>query len=307
MINNGDSLKQIQAKRKNGELLLALQESHSILSEEPANFDVMLEYNSIIEELRSKSLRSYMHANGVPPILLVTLWGTGSRFIRQELTENLRIPIRDEVTVGADLYGTLERKRLRNLVEEGGVVFSHIYPTKANLVALKNSGLKKMIFNLRDPRQATLSVMHYFNRINQDRIDRLLPMLDNMLPGYSFNWPEMRQIDYMIENFLPPAIELLVGWSNQDTNPDFNIEIKFTHYERLRQDYTRFFEEIMEFYEIDRTRFNFSKRPRSYEQGEAGFRKGLLNEWRSVMTIDQQDKATSMIPEYLFEHFSWEK
>ena len=78
----------------------------------------------------------------------------------------------------------------------------------------------------------------------------------------------------------------------------------FTRHEDLAKDSNTFFKSILDFYEID---FSLFTMPQPPEPGKSNFRKGSVNEWREVFTLEQREKATSLIPQDLFDRFEWVK
>ena len=67
-----------------------------------------------------------------------------------------------------------------------------------------------------------------------------------------------------------------------------------------------FFKDILDFYCCDSTLFSFENLPIK-KVGELNFRKGEIDEWRKVLTKEQQMKLTQMMPEKFFTKFKWDK
>lgn len=181
------------------------------------------------------------------------------------------------------------------------VIVDHPPASPANLTTL-NISLDRLIVNVRDPRQALLSWVHYMNYFRYtNNIDGLL---ESQIPKDYFLLSQTEQISWQIDNFyLPVAIKWIEGWLDAQDNPLFYPKILFTTHEDLVANPKGYFESILEFYEIEKTRFVFPDKP-EFKQ-KTHIRKGRVDEWREVFTPQQAEKASAMIPERLFSKFGW--
>jgi hypothetical protein len=64
-----------------------------------------------------------------------------------------------------------------------------------------------------------------------------------------------------------------------------------------------FSDRVLDFYEIDRTRFTMPIAPTRH--GDRNFRAGPAMSWRDQLTPAQMERASSMIPDALFDRFGW--
>ena len=181
------------------------------------------------------------------------------------------------------------------------IVVDHSPASPVNLTTL-NICLDKLIVNVRDPRQALLSWVHYMNYFRYT--NNIEGVLESQIPKNYFSFLQTEQISWQIDNFyLPVAIKWIEGWLDAKENPLFYPKILFTTHENLVANPRAHFESIFEFYEIDRERFIFPEKPEFKKNTH--IRKGRVDEWREVFTPQQAEKASAMIPERLFSKFGW--
>ncbi|MEG5188103.1 tetratricopeptide repeat protein, partial [Microcoleus sp. ARI1-A4] len=234
----------------------------------------------------------------VPGILLNTLAKSGSFYILEAIYKGLNInwmPISAESEV-------IKRADIGILASGMNATQEHLHPSSRNL-CLISEVLDKLVVHVRDPRQATISWVHHLIKTTREIKDvrSLLPAIPTA-ENY-FSWSLTEQISWQIESgYLPIAISFIEGWLNAEADPSFYPEILFTKYEDLAAEPQAFFESILKFYKIEKFPFTFPEPP---QQGKLHYRKGKADEWREVFTPEQAEKASSMIPQRLFDRFGW--
>jgi len=233
-----------------------------------------------------------------PGILLNTLPKSGSFYILEAIYKGLNInwmPISAESEV-------IKRDDIAILASGMNASQEHLHATSRNL-CLISEFLDKLVVHVRDPRQATLSWVHHLIKTTREIKDviSLLPAIPAAKNYFSLSLTE--QISWQIESgYLPIAINFIEGWLNAEADPLFYPDILFTKYEDLATDPQAFFESILKFYNIEKFPFTFPEPP---QQGKLHYRKGRADEWREVFTAEQVEKASSMIPQRLFDKFGW--
>lgn len=182
-----------------------------------------------------------------------------------------------------------------------GVIVDHPPASPANLTAL-NICLDRLIVNVRDPRQALLSWVYYMNYFRYT--NNIEGLLESQIPRDYFLLSQTEQIGWQIDNFyLPVTIKWIEGWLDAQENPLFYPKILITTHENLVADPKGYFESILEFYEVEKTRFVFPEKPEFRQKTH--IRKGRVDEWKEVFTPEQAERASAMIPERLFRKFGW--
>jgi tetratricopeptide (TPR) repeat protein len=182
------------------------------------------------------------------------------------------------------------------------VIQEHIPANPENMLVL-NLCIDRIIVQVRDPRQGLLSFLHYVKYLRHT--NNIEGVLEARLPENYFSLSLEKQIDWQIEHYwIPHTTYWINSWIEAQKNPLFYPKIMFTTHEQLVADSKAFFETILDFYEIDRSRFKFPEKPVFEEKTH--MRKGSVDEWKTVLTDKQKEKASSMIPAHFKKLFAWE-
>ncbi|MEK0195365.1 tetratricopeptide repeat protein, partial [Microcoleus anatoxicus] len=180
---------------------------------------------------------------------------------------------------------------------------AHLPASINNLLAI-SLVVDRLIVNVRDPRQALLSLVHYLHTDRDVWQDQLHWFYYLNLPENYFSLSFTEQINWQMDNwYLPASIKWIEGWLDAEENTSFYPKILFTQHEELAANSQAFFERILEFYEIDKSRFTMPPPP-DFQHGKHN-RKGSVDEWRNVFTPEQAERASSMIPKRLLNRFGW--
>ncbi|MEG3969483.1 tetratricopeptide repeat protein [Microcoleus sp. T2B6] len=239
-------------------------------------------------------------ANGeIPGIFLNTLPKSGSMYVLEAISNGLNKPW---MRIVVDDGENISRGAVNILADEMKLAHEHLPASLRNL-CLITEVLDRLIVHVRDPRQAILSWVHHLSKTIAETEDvislmHIIPDAENY-----FSLSLTDQISWQIEKgHLSAVINFIEGWLDAEANPSFYPKILFTKYEDLAADPQAFFESILNFYEIDKSRFTFPEPP---QQGKLHYRQGRADEWREVFTSEQAAKASSMIPKRLFDKFGW--
>jgi hypothetical protein len=197
------------------------------------------------------------------------------------------------------LNGEIDPDRIRRFAGSNQLSQDHIAGSPHNR-SLLNKYLDRFVVHLRDPRQATLSMIHYANLSSKKggTPDDHFPQR----PVDYFEWDLEKQIDRQLDLFLPLLVKFSEGWLESAEDPGFRPKILFTHQEELSRDGESVINRILEFYGIEHLALVDLDFPKP---GEMHFRKGSTNEWQTVFTAKQCDKAASLIPVHLVKKFNW--
>ncbi|MCH9614337.1 MAG: hypothetical protein SP1CHLAM54_17050 [Chlamydiia bacterium] len=189
----------------------------------------------------------------------------------------------------------INETNFRTVVDKKFLTQNHLTATPENIAMLKKYGVKKMLLHVRDPRQAVLSWLHHLkkNTIYNKWFD---------LPDDYIEMEFEDQVDWNIENFFKPAVQFIEDWLDFMETDD-ELKIHLTTFEVMIQDPVSFIQEALAFYDVDGSEFTTPLKPSSGMH----FRKGLVDEWREVMTDEQKELVNSLMPERFFEIFGWER
>lgn len=235
---------------------------------------------------------------GLPPMLINTLPKSASESIWNRLAEGLQLA-QTHLSIGLFPDCCLVPARLKSAAEGGLIAKEHVPATPHNLAELRVNGLNKVVFHVRDPRQATLSWAHFVHDDVSMRLmgpiwRRIVPpasVLSGTLPGL---------LDWCIEHYLPAEIAFMEGWRQVAEDPDSGIQVLFMTFERFLTDPDGYMAEVLDFYGIDRAGFAAEA-----EAEVVHLRKGQTEEWRGVLSADQQRRAWAQIPAPLAEAYNW--
>jgi hypothetical protein len=112
-------------------------------------------------------------------------------------------------------------------------------------------------------------------------------------------------ISWHIENYLPSEVDWIDGWTQVSESADWSdLRILLTRFEDFKVDQKKYFQKILDFYNIDKDAGRFVKKEKPKE-GQMHFRKGLTNEWQSVFSKEQIQRANEIVPRRLIERFGW--
>ena len=231
-------------------------------------------------------------------IIFNTLPKSGSIYIGETLSKGLNVPFQS-ISNGYFPKDLINIDQLKKAVSTGGILQDHFDPSPHNIQILKAMNCKKIIVNIRDPRQSLLSFVHHLNNIKDNKL--LLLRLCPVPPEEYYSWSLHDQIDWNIDNYLPLCIEWIQKWVFAKNNEQ-NLTIKFTFYEDFIKNKVKFINDILEFYSIPLKKYKHMSLPLtpSYH-----FRKGEKDEWRYIFTPRQQERITCLIPPEFFELFPW--
>ncbi|MBI2840259.1 MAG: sulfotransferase domain-containing protein [Acidobacteria bacterium] len=178
----------------------------------------------------------------------------------------------------------------------------HAAPHRINVATLEQF-FPKVLIQVRDPRQATLSWLHHFNRFYSDDLTTRVLRRYFSMPG---DFPELgleRQLDFWIDRWLPLLVDWISGWLAIIDSREFSIEFDVFRYEDFAADNKRFLSRLCAFIGVPENSARVVPTP---TPGDLHFRKGLVDEWKDVMTDAQEAKATALIPKWMRERFSWD-
>ncbi|MEM9753187.1 MAG: sulfotransferase domain-containing protein [Planctomycetota bacterium] len=239
-----------------------------------------------------------------PSVVLITLPKSGSMFIRNTLQRDLDLEYAE--FSGGYFPHDLINEWLTQHFSRGSYVFqSHIDADPLNIYQLARY-TPRVVVHVRDPRQATLSWTHHIDKVHADpNLRGRLAVAHPDLPGDYFDRPFEDRLQWQLEHHLPACVAWVRGWCEQADRPDSPLQIMFTTFANIKADPASFFAGLLGHYGIDATRLNQESLHAERREGTDHFRKGKLDEWRSVFSEAQRIQATQMIDPKLAERFDW--
>jgi hypothetical protein len=236
----------------------------------------------------------------IPSVLFNTLPKSASVFVLETLAKTLGKPV---VSVSSGYFprDQLDFRQVRKLIAARAIAQSHVDASEFNRRYL--GSIDKVIVQFRDPRQATLSWLHHLERLRKEGQDDLIMAVTPPLPEGYFGYDLAKKIDYQINLYLPQVL----GWQSEwvsyldlANDPD---RFMLNTFEAFAASAERYFASILDFLGVDPRH-----RTGIYEvtpTTERNFRKGSVDEWRTVFSDSQSRRATAMIPLALKARFDW--
>jgi len=193
-------------------------------------------------------------AEPLPAIILNTLPKSGSIYIGRTLADGLGIKYSlESISHGFFPNYYIIPNKLLALSKESALRQEHFDPNPVNLQLLKKWA-PRIILNVRDPRQATLSWLHHANRLAREHPDGINYTIHELPDGY-LGWPIERQLDWQIDTHLVSAVGWLRNWFDWIDSDHAGPKVLVTRLEDLVADEQAFFERILEFLRIPKERF----------------------------------------------------
>lgn len=233
-------------------------------------------------------------------VLITTMPKAGTYYLARLFSEGLGL----RPLIVSNQYfpeDTIYQPRLREF-SRGGYVSQDHFPASPINIAHLGHVTEKIVVHVRDPRQATLSYIHFLNDdMFQSNLEETNKLIFPTLPQDFFERDLSGRLDWGVDHWMPELIAWVEQWvavGQQST-----VKVKFTRYEDLVEDPATFTNGILDFLGIPKTRFTA---PELELNAEVHFRKGETDEWRGVFNEQQAARANGFIPSTLSERFSWQ-
>jgi len=236
---------------------------------------------------------------GVPPILSIALPRSGSIFIATSLCLGLAVPHTYLAATTRHLSGPPIPSAIERFSGGGAVCRVHWIATEEILSLLKRYHVTTLTVHVRDPRQCMLSAAHLHARVSTELLPGnenremlgIQPRFSSILEYLDYYFPAIKQYGDFLQSWLRVA------------NKDNHFRIKFTYFEDMKRDQRVFFEDLLNFFNVDPSLFAWEKIPAKEET--LFFRKGEIDEWRDIFSPEQKKAAWDIMPRETWEYFGW--
>ena len=168
----------------------------------------------------------------------------------------------------------------------GVMAKEHIGPAPFNLTALRAAGIDRVLVHVRDPRQALLSWVHFV----RDDVGRRLngPLWRTTVPPAPvLEGPMAALIDWCLDHYLPHLMAFIDGWAAVRDGADAPVRVEILTFEAFVADPAAYLRRALAFWDIDPRLFDLEA-----EVGDIHRRRGAVDEWRTVFSPAQADRAT---------------
>lgn len=246
-------------------------------------------------------------ANGVPGIFLNTQFKSGSVFLKRALNRGLNMPWLFLFPEG--VTGTAVPEWWDEFAKGGALSQQHEAFSDTLVDNLKKAPNAKLILHLRDPRQAALSAVHFYERVIREGPDYARRSLIWEMPEGYADWSFEQRADLFLglaediddswltwsrQNFEGQVL-WLDRWLEAVEKNEIPIDFVVTDYADLVADQSAFFSSLLDQLDIPESMFEFSEVVHRPKKGTAHYRKGDPKEWREAFSARQKAKMQEMM------------
>ncbi len=242
--------------------------------------------------------REAAKAAGRPSILMTTMPKSASESLWNSLATGLGLG-QSHVSIGLFPECQLVPCRVHELARGGVIAKEHIGPGRHNLTILADAGIDRILVHLRDPRQAVLSWAHFV----RDDISRrmLAPIWRKIVPPAALLDRSLHQvIDWCLDRYYPLLVAFIEAWYLLECNSAAGLRVRCLTFETFVADRDGYLAEVLEFYRLEPRIMSLHEQAATIH-----WRRGEIDEWRSVFTAEQSRRASDALSPSLCEHFGW--
>jgi len=244
--------------------------------------------------------RNAANERGVPGLLFNTIPKSASESIWNRLAEGLGLA-QSHISLGLFPACTVVPQRVAELKLGGFIAKEHLAASTFNIKALADQGIDRLVFNLRDPRQATLSWVYF---VREDVSMRLMgPIWRRTVPPAEVLRADFTVLlDWCIKHYLATLVEMVQGWRRLRQDAGAAIRIAFQSFEQYVEAPQSYIEAFLDFNGLSEDLFASDAMAETIH-----LRKGMKDEWRDVFSKSQKDRAWKAIPRDMAEEFGWRR
>jgi Sulfotransferase domain len=235
----------------------------------------------------------------LPPILINTMPKSGSIYLTRTIAASLGIDFSLESLADGSFPSYVMIPRALENLRRGDVVRHEHFDASPINLAICARHIDRVVLHLRDPRQATLSWTHHFNRLLLLHPHSTYPTVNQPLQDYR-RWPFERQLDWQIDYHMVSLVAWLRTWIAIANNPPFKI--LRTQFEELINDERALFDRILEFYGLPANGVEMRTPKKTIEYH---YRCGRADEWKHVFSAEQKARSRAIVEDDILDHFGW--
>ncbi len=238
--------------------------------------------------------------SGLPPMLITTLPKSASESIWNRLAEGLGLA-QSHLSMGLFPDCCLLGPRVQDFAQGGVISKEHIPASAHNLEMLRGAGVRRVLVHLRDPRQAVVSWAHF---VHNDVSMRLLaPIWRKIVPPAAILAEDLNAvIGWCVENYLRLQVEWVQGWLRAAESDAGALEILFLDFEGFVRDGDGYLAQTLSFFKVAPEAFD---KERGGAAEDVHLRRGETDEWRQVLSREQQATALEIMTPELCQRFGW--
>jgi len=250
--------------------------------------------------VKSKKIQLNLKNNQIEPIFFNSLPKSGSVFMNSFFEKNLKLQ-KINLLFGQGFTNQTLSTKLFDKFSSTPSSFSHchVQASKDNL-SIISANIEKIFMLVRDPRQVLISYVHHLRRKPVHKYDlTFINEKDNY-----FNLSFEEQLEWCLKNGLyRDIIDFIQGWIEVEKFKKFPGKILILTQEELVTKKDFFFKQLMNFYNIDDNKYSIPNDPKF--NSKTSYRKGSINEWKTVFNNSQKEYALNLITKDMRERFKW--
>ena len=235
----------------------------------------------------------------VPPILINTMPKSGSIYLTRTIAASLGI----EYSLTSLVDGLFPTYHMNSAGLErficGAIVRQEHFDASPHNLATCAHYVDRLVLHVRDPRQATLSWTHHFNRFRDLDPGSTVGTIHQPPEDYCC-WPFQRQLDWHIDSHLMSLVEWLRQWMSVEEKS--SLKILRTQYEELVNAERALFDRILAFHGIQVDGIEMRTPGKTIEYH---YRCGRSDEWKDIFTEQQKARSLAIIGRDILDHFGW--
>lgn len=252
------------------------------------NINLLIDYDPALIR-RLSELRINNISRGLPSIMLITQGKSGSIPISNIFNSGFNLPSYCYTFSPAYMIESWAKD-----FQRGGACYTtHVTANDWNVKIIKDAGIEKIIVNVRDPRQALLSLINHIEKYRDQ--------------GNYYIRSGFLELDLesKVEVLLPKykeSIDFILTWCKYE----HELNILFTTFEDFVNDKFEFTKKCLNYYGVSTKYFSIESAFYIDPTFDSHFRLGSTDEWKSEFSVAAVEKLNSLIPKLLKDKFSWE-
>lgn len=260
------------------------------------------ERKSLIEHVAWATMFSANQARamsrGVPAMIIASQPKSASASVSYFLSEHLDCLVA-RCSFPGNMGAVVVPAWAKALGHGGAVTHEHFPASADNLAALAKAGVSRIAVQVRDPRQAFVSLIHHTLKDRRER-------------GLAGGEPPGSNLDAAAEEFLQDHYVAMIRWVSEwvaaCVEQPHGIEVHFLTYDRFLADKLGCFSDLLSFFgapeAVSGLKDRIDKKDASGEW--LNLRAADPEEWRRRFSQDTHRVLAELLPDELARRFSWD-
>lgn len=231
-------------------------------------------------------------------ILMVSIPKSGTVYLHELIVAGLGLkPI--TVSNGYFPEDQLRVEELEEFKRGDRIASVHIDPSPVNLQLL-DWYVRRWVVHIRDPRSVMLSWTHHTEQLFQGGSNHLLLKATPVPPPAYHAMSLVERIDWQMDHFLPSVVAWTKDWVRLADR--YSDRILLTEFSELKNNEQELMNRIARHCGHASGDYRHAAPDKTMA---VHFRRGELDEWRRVFTIEQRRRAEQLIPLEYRVRFGW--